>query len=88
MYRLEMSPRSQRRIVRLERRLVRGDWERLNSAVQKLAEEPRPDGARKIAGQRNCYRIRVGDHRIMYEVRDADSTLVILKIGRRNRIHL
>lgn len=84
MYSLHTSPAAQRQMARLERRLLREDWERLRAAVQNLAVEPRPAGARKIVTWKYCYSIRVGDYRIVFEVRDKESIVLIIKIGRRN----
>jgi len=38
---------------------------RLGERIDALADEPRPPGARKLAGSDIQYRIRVGDYRIL-----------------------
>jgi hypothetical protein len=35
--------------------------------VQDLAQEPLPCGSEKLSGSEHTYRIRVGDHRVVYE---------------------
>lgn len=41
----------------------------LLDAIEKLADDPRPDGCKKLKG-RSGYRIRKGDYRIIYDIHD------------------
>ena len=84
MYRLLTTPAARRDMAKLERRFFHEERERLRAAVRNLAKEPKPAQARKIKARDNCYRIRVGDYRIVYEVRDKDSSVLVIRIGRRN----
>ena len=84
MYRLEISPAADRDLEKLKGRIRRLDFERLRDAVAGLAEEPRPQGVRKIKGEEIAYRIRVGSYRVVYEVYDNDKVVLILQIVRRS----
>lgn len=44
-------------------------YERVRDSIRALADTPRPDGCRKLAG-RSGWRIRIGDYRVIYEVDD------------------
>lgn len=44
--------------------------ERIQTKIDNLAIEPRPDGVKKLKGRENAYRIRVGDYRIIYDIFD------------------
>ena len=83
MYRVEVSPAADRDLGKLKGRMQKQDLERLQNAVRRLAEEPRPYGVRRIKGAEKVYRIRLGDFRIVYEVHDADHLVVLLQISRR-----
>ena len=83
MYRIEVSPAADRDLDRLKRRIQRLDFERLRTAIGNLADDPRPHGVRKIKGAETAYRIRVGDYRVVYEVYDRDSLVLILQVVRR-----
>jgi len=48
-----------------------------------LEENPRPHGVIKLKGAKNRYRIRVGDYRIVYEIDDEASEVIILRIRHR-----
>jgi mRNA interferase RelE/StbE len=83
VYRLEVSPAADRNLDRLKRRLQRRDFERLRAAIRALADEPRPQGARKIRGAERAFRIRVGSYRVVYEVYDSQKLVLILQATRR-----
>jgi mRNA interferase RelE/StbE len=44
--------------------------QRLRPHIRALATHPRPPNVKKLKGEQNTYRIRVGSFRILYEVRD------------------
>ena len=57
--------------------LPRSVRKRISKRIASLQENPRPQGCVKLKGYKNEYRIRVGDYRIRYEVRD-DELIVFL----------
>lgn len=57
-------------------------------AVEALALVPRPPGAKKLSGPlAGSYRIRVRNHRVIYDVDDRGRAIIILKIGPRKSIY-
>ena len=52
--------------------------------MEALAFNPRPFGVQKLAGERNAYRIRVGDYRILYEIHDKILVVAVMKVVRRD----
>lgn len=83
MYEIEVAPAAHRDFTKLKSKIHRHDLDRLREAINNLAEDPRPQGTRKIVGSEGCYRIRVGDYRIVYEVDDRASLVVLLQVKRR-----
>jgi len=83
VYRLEVSPAADRDLDRLKQRIRRHDFERLRTAIRGLADEPHPHGVRKIKGAERAYRIRVGNYRVVYEIYDNESLVLILQVARR-----
>lgn len=61
--------------------------QRLSIAFQKLAESPRRNGTEKMSGFNNRYRFRVGDYRIVYEIRDDVLVVLVLAVGDRKEIY-
>ena len=84
VYTIEVAPSADRDLDKLKDRIRKQDFERLRDAVSSLAEEPRPQGVRKIKSAERAYRIRVGNYRVVYEVYDSDKLVLILQVVRRS----
>lgn len=59
----------------------------LSTAIDALAENPRPTGAKKLTGSTDLYRMRVGNCRIIYKIEDAELIVLLVKIGHRRDIY-
>ena len=66
--------------------LSTGVYERVRDSIGALAQEPRPPGCVKLTN-RQGWRIRVGDYRVIYEIDDQHKTVTILNIGHRLNIY-
>ena len=64
-----------------------GIADRIASAINELAENPRPAGNKKLQGYVSVYRIRVSNYRIIYSVEDAVLTVEVIKIGHRQNVY-
>jgi mRNA interferase RelE/StbE len=60
---------------------------RLIERIKALAAEPRPQGAEKLAGRLNIYRVRQGDYRIVYSVDDQSRVVDVIKVGHRRDVY-
>ncbi len=69
------------------RRLPRGDQERVVRRMLLLADDPFPQGARKLTGYDDVYRVRVGRYRILYSISRHRLVIVILKVGHRRDVY-
>lgn len=69
------------------RKLSRDVQARLSPSIESLKEDPRPPGSEKLKGSDNAYRIRVGDYRILYEVRDRVLIVCIIETGHRREVY-
>jgi mRNA interferase RelE/StbE len=61
--------------------------QRTGSAVDALATNPRPGGAKALAGGMGLLRIRVGDYRIVHRVNDDAREVRIIDIGHRREVY-
>lgn len=67
-------------------RSARKELESLNASLVKrifpkieaLAKEPRPKGCRKLRGEKNLWRIRVGEYRVIYGINDEEKVVDII----------
>jgi mRNA interferase RelE/StbE len=84
MYEVKLNPSAKRDLEKLARRISEGDFDHLETAILHLMVMPKPPGCRKIKGMENSFRIRVGKYRIIYEIYDMESLVLIIRISRRN----
>jgi len=59
---------------------------RILTAIGDLSEDPRPPGCRKMEGV-DLYRIRVGDWRVLYQIRDFRLMVVVVQVGHRREVY-
>ncbi len=69
------------------RKLPRDVQERVVRRMLLLAEDPFPQGARKLTGYDDVYRVRVGRYRILYSVSPRRMVIIILKVGQRKDVY-
>lgn len=62
------------------------DRRRILARIGKLADDPRPMGAEKLSGD-DKYRLRQGDYRILYEIRDTALIVTVVRIGNRREVY-
>lgn len=78
-YRIEWKPSALRELKRIDRQAI----PRIVQAAERLAEDPFPTGVRKLRGAEHTYRLRVGEHRVVYETVEAKRTVVIVRVRHR-----
>ena len=61
----------------------KSDIKKILQKVDSLAVDPRREGAIKLSGQ-EMYRIRQGLYRIIYEIKDSELVVQVIKIGHRS----
>ena len=83
-YLIIYSPRAERELgaIRDKRMLVP-----LRKALDRLAENPRPPGVKKLKGVQDQWRIRVGDWRIVYVIEDGRLVVVVVAVGVRGGVY-
>jgi mRNA interferase RelE/StbE len=82
-YAPEFRPAALRELRKLDALVAR----RIRAAVEALRTVPRPHGVKPLAGRPGLLRIRVGDYRIIYEVRDSELIVVIIAVGHRRNVY-
>lgn len=82
-YRIEFTPAAVRQLRKLDGKARR----RIQAAIELLAEEPRPNGAKKLVGGDGQWRVRTGDYRIVYEIDDGVLLVLVVAVGHRREIY-
>jgi mRNA interferase RelE/StbE len=67
-------------------KIAASEYTRIVKRLQELANDPRPNGYKKLKG-RGGYRIRIGDYRIIYEIEDNKLVVLVIDIGHRKDIY-
>jgi mRNA interferase RelE/StbE len=83
MYRVLLESAAEKDLGRLSPEL----HDRVIGSIQKLAANPRPPGCRKLAGSMNDWRIRVSDHRIIYEIEDQACIVRVNRVRHRREVY-
>ena len=60
---------------------------RIKAATEELRIQPRPSGAKALTDRHGWLRIRVGDYRVVYEVRDSELLVLVLQVGHRSQAY-
>ena len=82
-YKIEITRTAEKQLEKLNR----DDQHRVVKAMRVLADDPHPQGSRKLAGYDDVFRIRVGPYRILYSVSGKKLLIIILKIGHRKDVY-
>jgi mRNA interferase RelE/StbE len=81
-YRVEVAPR----VVKDLAGLPKTARLRVETAIEALAENPRPPGVKKLVGE-EAYRVRVSDYRIIYEIADAVLVVLVVRVSHRREVY-
>jgi mRNA interferase RelE/StbE len=82
-YRVLFYPAAERQLAKLSA----GPRQRVLDRVARLAADPRPRGSVKLAGALELHRVRVGDYRVIYEIRDDEVLVLVVAIGHRREVY-
>ena len=72
-------------VIKSLRRVPNLYTRKIDEAISQLAENPYPEGCKRVIGGQNEYRIRVGIYRIIYKV--SDTRILVLKVGHRRDVY-
>lgn len=61
--------------------------DRIRASIAALANNPYPAGVESMKGYLHCYRIRLGDYRIVYEVAQQIRIITVIRIGHRKNVY-
>jgi mRNA interferase RelE/StbE len=83
MYRVLLERAAEKDLSRLTSKI----HDRIVTAIQALADNPRPPDCRKLAGSKNDWRIRVGDYRVIYEITDQIRVVRVNRVRHRREVY-
>lgn len=86
-YKIEFSSRAARDFKKLAK-ANRAMAVKIKDAIAELAEEPRPRGVETLSGTNPALqRIRVGNFRVIYEIKENELLVWVVRLGDRKEIY-
>ena len=82
-YRIELKHAAERDL----KNIPRNDLNRIARKISSLGEDPRPAGVRKLRHVEDLWRIQAGDYRILYQVQDEVSLVLVARTRHRREVY-
>ena len=82
-YAVLYDPKALKEMAKLDKTVAR----RMVRAVDELAFDPRPNSARPLTGHPDLWRVRVGDYRVVYTIKDAALIVLALRVAHRSQVY-
>jgi mRNA interferase RelE/StbE len=83
-YRVLIKPSAAKEIEAVDQKRER---QRIVARILALADEPRPPGCEKLAGEDNRYRIRIGRFRVVYSIADDELLVFVVRVAHRKDVY-
>lgn len=61
--------------------------DRILQRIEALAQNPRPSGVVKLQGNKNFWRLRVGDYRVVYSIDDSAKAVDVSVVRHRREVY-
>lgn len=82
-FRIEFAREATKDLRRIDRVWI----PKIITAIEDLAENPRPVGCKKLVGSEHTFRIRVGDYRVIYDIQDNILMVLVVRIRHRRDVY-
>ena len=76
-----------RSVVKTLKSLPRIEVKKIGKKIDSLGQNPVPKDSKKIKGEKELYRLRVGDYRILYFFQNLALTVLVIRVGHRKDIY-
>lgn len=68
------------------RQIPKRDVQSILKRIEGLKDDPRPSGSEKLSGLER-FRVRQGTYRIIYEIKDQELIVMVVKTGHRRDVY-
>lgn len=82
-YQVFLNKKAEKTLSKMEKSIAK----RISEKITQISEDPRHNGAIKLSGEENSYRVKIGDYRIIYEIYDSKIIVIITNIGDRKEVY-
>lgn len=81
-YKVEIAKKAEKELKNIDRNTAL----RIGIKLMDLGNEPRPRQSVKLKGT-DFYRLKVGDYRVIYQIKDSEEIVNILGVGHRREVY-
>jgi mRNA interferase RelE/StbE len=82
-YKIVIENKALAELARLPKKVQR----QISNKIDQLATNVHPSGCKVLQGNKSLYRIRSGDYRIVYQIRENEVLVLVVRIGHRKDIY-
>lgn len=82
-YQIVISNQARRALKKIPLRIR----QQIDSKILALSGNPRPLRVKALQGEKGLLRLRVGEYRVIYTVKDEQLIIVIIQVGHRREIY-
>jgi mRNA interferase RelE/StbE len=82
-YELRFEPNAIKQLKKLDSH----NRERVFAAARLLVRNPTPPKSKKLVGKGNLWRVRVGDYRVVYTIKDEALIVLVVQVGHRRDVY-
>jgi mRNA interferase RelE/StbE len=83
-YSIELSREARKQLAALSDEELQ---QQISTAINELSSKPRPNGVTKLKGMTDVYRIKVRDYRVVYQIRDKQLLILVLRVKHRQEVY-
>jgi len=84
MYQITFKKKAAKEMLKLPSSML----PKIVNSIDNLSENPRPEGSKKLRGNdEDLWRIRTGNYRVIYSIKDSIRIVNIRKVGHRKDIY-
>ena len=76
-----------RSVVKTLKSLPQKEVKKIAKKIDSLERNPVPKDSKKLKSEKDLYRVRVGDYRILYFFQNSNLTVLVIRIGHRKDIY-
>lgn len=83
MYNVDVGPKASK-FIRKQNQQIQ---QQIITKLRELEINPRPHGCKRLKGKHELYRVRTGDYRIIYTIKDNQLLVLVVQIGNRRDVY-
>lgn len=83
MYKVDVGPKAGKFIRKQDKPIQ----QQIIRKLRELEKDPRPHDCKQLQGKTDLYRVRTGDYRIIYTIKDNQLLVLVVQIGHRRDVY-